>query len=430
MDIIIPNIKKYSDGEIDRAFMKEIKTGFNLERQTEQKRVAQAVKEAKELRGKTHPVLGKPVATMPAREFFRLTQKYGQETVHSKEFLKYYNKKFPELSPKQNIMQDRTYSDLLFLIQSLVGGGNLTTEEQGSIDSFINRRAHEAFQTSQTWPRFLVGSEQRDIISLNISGLGAGTNTNPIINGNYILIGQDSGASGAVAGSNVYYNIATGIKSSTNIGNATSIYKRASTNRWEIEVSSDMDINADGSIDYNAGGGQTVMFEADTDKKDNPSEVVTWTLTATLVSGTPLVVDKQLIPYAQTGKNSIGEFLKVYRKKAFLNDSSLEYDFFVDFNGANILNVANTNDNSAFVTYKKELPQYTITSINIPGEWFFFIAHGSYADFLRMEGKVEQSMAEEDVAQKYLAQELEKVDNMSNNNVFRRFSTHGTRQSR
>ena len=101
MDIIIPNIKKYSDGEIDRAFMKEIKTGFNLERQTEQKRVAQAAKEAKELRGKTHPVLGKPVATMPAREFFRLTQKYGQETVHSKEFLKYYNKKFPELSPNK-----------------------------------------------------------------------------------------------------------------------------------------------------------------------------------------------------------------------------------------------------------------------------------------------------------------------------------------
>jgi len=101
MDIIIPNIKKYSDGEIDRAFMKEIKTGFNLEKQTEQKRVAQAAKEAKELRGKTHPVLGKPVATIPAREFFRLTQKYGQETVHSKEFLKYYNKKFPELSPNK-----------------------------------------------------------------------------------------------------------------------------------------------------------------------------------------------------------------------------------------------------------------------------------------------------------------------------------------
>jgi|TARA_A100001515_G_C4562630_1_gene207095 hypothetical protein len=101
MDIIVPNFKRYSDGEIDRAFMKEIKTGFKLERDTEHKRVEQARKEAQELKGKTHPTLGKPVATIPAREFFRLTKKYGHQTVHSKEFLKYYNKKFPELSPNK-----------------------------------------------------------------------------------------------------------------------------------------------------------------------------------------------------------------------------------------------------------------------------------------------------------------------------------------
>ena len=101
MEIIVPKLKRYSDGEIDRAFMKEITNGFKLEKQTEKKRVAQATKEAKELKGKTHPTLGKPVATIPAREFFRLTKKYGHETVHSKEFLKYYNKKFPELSPNK-----------------------------------------------------------------------------------------------------------------------------------------------------------------------------------------------------------------------------------------------------------------------------------------------------------------------------------------
>ena len=101
MEIIVPNFKRYSDGEIDRAFMKEIKNGFKLERETEKQRVAVAAKEAKDLKGTTHPVLGKPVATIPAREFFRLTKKYGHETVHSKEFLKYYNKKFPELSPNK-----------------------------------------------------------------------------------------------------------------------------------------------------------------------------------------------------------------------------------------------------------------------------------------------------------------------------------------
>ena len=101
MDIIVPNFKRYSDGEIDRAFMKEITNGFKLERETEQKRVAQAAKEAQELTWTTHPVIGKPVASIPPREYFRLIQKYGQETVHSKEFLKYYNKKFPELSPNK-----------------------------------------------------------------------------------------------------------------------------------------------------------------------------------------------------------------------------------------------------------------------------------------------------------------------------------------
>ena len=328
-------------------------------------------------------------------------------------------------------MQDRTYSDLLFLVQSLVGGGNLTTEEQGSVDSFINRRSHEAFQNSQTWPRFLIGSEQRDIISLNISGLGAGGSSDQSgnVNGNYILLGQDSGGNDGVAGTNVYFNPAQGTRSDIRIVGSTVIYKSNGDDRWHINTGSGIDISSSGAISAD-GGGSVIATEADTNKKDNPSDVVNWTITASALSGKPLLQNTQLIPYAETGKTSIGEFLKVYRKKAFLNDSSLEYDFFVDFNGANILNVANTTDNVAFVTYKKELPQYTITSIDIPGEWFFFIAHGAYADFLRMEGKVEQSMAEEEVAQKYLAQELEKIDNMSNNNVFRRFSTHGTRQSR
>ena len=101
MDIIIPKIKRYSDGEIDRAFMNEITNGFKLEQKTERQRVAQAAKEAARLKGTTHPTLGQPVATIPAREFFRLTQKYGHDTVHSKDFLKYYNKKFPELSPNK-----------------------------------------------------------------------------------------------------------------------------------------------------------------------------------------------------------------------------------------------------------------------------------------------------------------------------------------
>ena len=101
MDIITNLPKNFTDGEIDQAFLNEIKSGFQLEKETEHLRVAQAKKQAAEERGKTHPVLGKCVATMPAREFFRLTKKYGHEEVHSKEFLQYYNKKFQDLSPNK-----------------------------------------------------------------------------------------------------------------------------------------------------------------------------------------------------------------------------------------------------------------------------------------------------------------------------------------
>ena len=51
--------------------------------------------------GKTHPVLGKCIATIPAREYFRLVQQYGTEEVHSKEFLKFFQKEMPELAPNK-----------------------------------------------------------------------------------------------------------------------------------------------------------------------------------------------------------------------------------------------------------------------------------------------------------------------------------------
>ena len=319
-------------------------------------------------------------------------------------------------------------------------GGELpgSGTEDTQVADFINRRFQQAFDQSPIWPRYFVNSEARDIISLIISGLGAGSSSDfsSQVNGNYILVGQDSGSSGAVAGTNVYYNPAQGTKNATTI-NSTIIYKRSSTNRWEIEEGADVAIAADGSISVDAGTGNLVLVEADTNKKDNPSEVVTWTLTATLVSGTPLVVDEQLIPYAQTGKTTIGDFNRIHRKRAFLNNSAVEYEFFVDLNGANILNIVNSTDNEAFVSYKKQFTPFTVTTdfynstVEVPGEFFNFIAHAVYADFLRVQNRQQEAIAEEQVAQTYLALELEKIDIRSNNNtVNKRFSTYVNRQSR
>ncbi len=112
-------------------------------------------------------------------------------------------------------MQTRTYGDLFKITSALIGtGGQLDVTEQDQLSHFINRRFQQAFDESPVWPRYLVSSEARDIISLTISGLGAGSSTDSssVVNGNYILIGQDKGDSGAVAGSNVYYNATVGTK--------------------------------------------------------------------------------------------------------------------------------------------------------------------------------------------------------------------------
>jgi hypothetical protein len=341
-------------------------------------------------------------------------------------------------------MQTRTYKDLFRLITSMIGtGGELpgSGTEDTQVADFINRRFQQAFDQSPIWPRYFVNSEARDIISLIISGLGAGSSTDSssVTNGNYILLGQDKGDSGAVAGTNVYYNAAVGTKSSSQVSDTTLVYKRTSTNRWEIEGTANAGINADGTVSVQAGAGSavTLLVEADTTKKDNPSEVVTWTLTTAKLSGTPLVVDEQLIPYAQTGKTTIGDFNRIHRKRAFLNNSAVEYEFFVDLNGANILNIASTTDNEAFASYKKQFTPFTVTTdyynstVEVPGEFFNFIAHAVYADFLRVQNRQQEAIAEEQVAQTYLALELEKIDIRSNNNtVNKRFSTYVNRQSR
>ncbi len=98
---IIQSLPRYSDGEINRAFLAEIKSGFKLERETQEARELISRKETHEDRGKVHPVLGRCVAKIPAREFFRLTKKYGHDEVHSDKFVKYFNNKHPELSPNR-----------------------------------------------------------------------------------------------------------------------------------------------------------------------------------------------------------------------------------------------------------------------------------------------------------------------------------------
>ena len=316
-------------------------------------------------------------------------------------------------------MQTRTYGDLFKLIQSLAGVGSFAPTEADDVANLINRRFLQAFNESPIWPRYFVSSEKRDILSLQLSGATASTSTT--VNQNYKLLGANT-----TGGLNVYQGATTTTVIIYNTGTA-----------WRVDTAASAAEQADGTFTVSAGTQQ--FIEADVSKKDNITEVVTFTPRA----GTDslLVEGKNFIPYAQTGRTTIGSFNRIFRKQAFLNNSAHEYEFFVDFTGANILNVVSTTDNSAFITYKQQFTPFTVSgslvsdytdsTVEVPAEFFAYIAHATYADFLRMDGQTDKAFAEENTASVALALELEKIDIISNNNtVNKRFSTYVNRQSR
>ena len=327
-------------------------------------------------------------------------------------------------------MQTRTYGDLFKLIQSLAGVGSFASSEEDDIANFINRRFFQAYQTSQAWPRYVVTGEERQLISLVITGTdgtaGLGADAT-LINQNYRLLGTvTSGDANAEPGTNIY----------SGTTNTVLIYKNTS-NRWAIDIGATATEQSDGTYDV-APSSPPEFVANDSTKKDSVSAVENWARSSPGTGTTgPTVTDVQLVPYVQSGKNTIGEFIRIHRKKPFLNNSQIEYDFYVDAEGANILNITNSTDNVAFATYKKPFTALTTSSSydtsteTVPAEFFHYIGHAAYADFLRMDGQTDKALIEENTAGEYLALELERVDLITNNNTInKRFSTYVNRQSR
>jgi len=338
-------------------------------------------------------------------------------------------------------MQTRTYGDLFKLIQSLAGVSSFATTETDDIANLINRRYFEAYQTIQMWPRYLVQSEERKLCNFTVEGI---TDSNTFYNwsGGYYKLGEDSVG-------RPYY-----IQAYHNYGNAPIVaYKlNTTTNQWVFVKSVTLTLSNDGVVTISSGV-PIVLQVANADgtytDHDNPANVEQWSITGTGLSGFPIIKEVNLVPYEETyfrssltitgkqAKDDISEAIRVHRGKAFLNNSSREYDFYNNEDGVNVLNVSSNEDSSIFVTYKKKFTPFT-TSENfttsteeVPSEFFHYIAHSAYSDFLRMDGQHDKAQLEQQNAQQYLALELERVDVIMNQTtVNKRFSTYVNRQSR
>jgi hypothetical protein len=359
-------------------------------------------------------------------------------------------------------MQTRTYGDLFNLIKSLAGVNQFTSDEQSDISRFINRRYLQAYNESQNWVRYLVPSEKRFFqpkyyeITFNPSG-DASAPASQSITRKFYWVGMyndtpvystvddlEAGESGTYT---LYKNVDL-FFSDWALGKA---YTQGALGNSRYSLHNPQD-NVFTNIVRRGG---TLYQTTDVNDDDGISDVTkevpyahlgTWednNLVTPVEGNLVFKTFENFIPFDEHMYNTfqqtivIGEFLRIHRKQALVNDSSLEYDFYVDVQGAHILNIGNTADNLAFVTYKRRFEPFTTTSNfelsseAVPEEFFAFIAHNSYADFLRMDGQHQKATFEEEIGKGSLDLQLERNDIISNsNNATRKFSTYVNKQSR
>jgi hypothetical protein len=147
------------------------------------------------------------------------------------------------------------------------------------------------------------------------------------------------------------------------------------------------------------------------------------------------VANGSLIGYTQSGLSSIDTFLRIHKIAPYMTASSQEYDFMVGASGATLI-AGTLNPTSAFVTYKEQISTTQLgdgsgEDTNIPYEWFQYLAHGTYADYLRAEGQQEKAAIADQEATELLQDELIRIDEQHTLQIVaNRIFTNANNQSR
>lgn len=317
-------------------------------------------------------------------------------------------------------LETRTYADLLTQIKAKFGVSGLSDSEESMILPLVNSRAFEAYQSSQNWPRYLVTGQPRSInnrqvVARSEDGLhvyGAGTED---VNGLYTNVGTYNGSPA--------YSLKEYSPSFYLRNDSVSYFVRPDGGRYLSEGTNIYTIRKNSSSEWELVDGTTFDDDAATILYSNSSgataDLGSWA-TNNGEFEAPSVFDLGLI----------SEFVRIHQYAPFVNRSSKEFNFYVTSEGAHILNLHPISSKVAFVTYKKDFSEFSATSDDIPREWFYFIAGTVYSDLLRMQNRNEQAQAEEALAQNFLNNEMERVNNINNTNLVRKFSTYLSRQAR
>ena len=350
-------------------------------------------------------------------------------------------------------MQDKANQDLYDLISALAGTSDFTTAENAHLLALANRRMYEAYNRTPYWARYLISAEPRtienQICPFTQDGyyvFGAGTDG---VNGLYKLNGAENGQSAytyydttdisatAIENGTVYQIEYAGSSDFTSIGaannNAGTIFTASASTTGTGKVKT-----AAFSLIRNSGNSAWIVIGG----FPNATETAYYSLSSTSITETGWTIGTSPLAKANAPRvrdlSDIGEFVRIHRSQAFLNMSSLEYEFGVQSDGAHILNASNAKEGQVWITYKKPITLLTSLDIDgsasltqVPQEFFYYMAHATYADFLRMDGQHQKASFEEQIAENYLAEEMDNPQQVANNNtVGKRFKTYVSQQSR
>jgi len=140
------------------------------------------------------------------------------------------------------------------------------------------------------------------------------------------------------------------------------------------------------------------------------------------------------VPYTETGKSSVDTFLRFFKQAPYIASSVQEFDFTVTAEGATLV-AGDLNPSTAFLTYKAQFADTygdgAGETSSVPAEWFQYLAHGTYADYLRAEGQQEKAALADQEAEALLTEELIRLDeNHTSGFVSNRIRTNANMQLR
>jgi hypothetical protein len=140
------------------------------------------------------------------------------------------------------------------------------------------------------------------------------------------------------------------------------------------------------------------------------------------------------MPYDEAGLSSVDTFLRIFKQAPYIASSVQEFDFTVTADGATLV-AGDLDPSTAFVTYKVQLSDTygdgAGETSSVPAEWFQYLAHGTYADYLRAEGQQEKAALADQEAEALLTEELIRLDeNHTSGFVSNRIRTNANMQLR